>query len=69
VLSVEVASGEEMPMIKESQLIEVMIDQFSCFSPIRPKDVINMNYASSFSIGGLILTYLIVMLQFKMGDK
>jgi hypothetical protein len=69
VLSVEVASREEMPILKESRQIEILIDHFSCLSRIRPKDEINMNYASSLSIFGLILTYLIVMLEFKMGDK
>ena len=34
-------------------------------SPMRPCDVFNMNAANFVSIGGIVLTYIIVLLQFK----
>jgi hypothetical protein len=48
--------------------LEVLIGQFSKSSPIRPKDIFDMNLAAGNSVGGVILTYLIVMIQFKISS-
>ena len=45
--------------------MDVLINQFSVTAPIRPYDVFNLNYASGFSMDGLMITYIIVLLQFK----
>ena len=55
---------------KEERQLEVLISHFSATtSPIRPCDVFNMDTANFVSVGGLIITYLIVLLQFKLGDS
>ena len=56
---------------KEERQLEVLISHFSapCSSPVRPCDVFNMDAANFVSVGGLIITYLIVLLQFKLGDS
>ena len=55
---------------KEVRQLEVLIARFSApSSPIRPCDVFNMNTANFVSIGRIILTYLIVLLQFKISSK
>ena len=55
---------------EEARRLDVLISRFSSAdsadSPIRPCDVFNLNTASFVSIGGIILTYLIVLLQFKL---
>lgn len=53
---------------EEARQLDVLISRFSSTDPpIRPCDVFNMNTTSFVSIGGIILTYLIVLLQFKVG--
>ena len=48
----------------------MLISHFSATtSPVRPCDVFNMDTANFVSVGGLIITYLIVLLQFKLGDS
>ncbi len=37
--------------------------------PLRPLDTFNVNSASGASVFGLILTYLIVLLQFKIQER
>ena len=52
---------------EEERKLRVLISRFSTnSSPIRPCDVFDMNTASFVSISGIILTYLIVLLQFKL---
>ena len=50
----------------ENIQLNILIDQFSVAAPIRPYDVYNLNYASGFSVDGLMITYIIVLLQFKL---
>ena len=53
---------------EEMRRLDILISRFSSRdSPIRPCDVFNLNTASFYSIGGTILTYMIVLLQFKLG--
>lgn len=54
---------------KEERQLEVLISHFSCPCPVRPCDIFNMNSANFVSVGGLIITYLIVLMQFKLGDS
>ena len=54
---------------KEERQFEVLISHFSCPCPVRPCDIFNMNSANFVSVGGLIITYLIVLMQFKLGDS
>ena len=55
---------------EEAVRIDTVIDwlSFSSRAPIRPMDVFDMNYASGASILGLMLTYMIILLQFKLSD-
>ena len=54
---------------KEERQLEVLISHFSCPCPVRPWDIFNMNSANFVSVGGLIITYLIVLMQFKLGNS
>ena len=49
--------------------LEVTIERFSMSSPIRPMDMFDLNGGSAMSILGLLLTYLIVLFQFKVSDN
>ena len=62
-----VESSRVSPM--ERAQAEVLIDRFGRAAPIRPLDVFDVNYATAASVSGLILTYVIVLLQFKMSDS
>ena len=54
---------------KEQRRLEVLISHFSATpSPVRPWDVFNMNTANFVSVGGIIITYLVVLLQFKLNE-
>ena len=48
--------------------MRVLISRFDNPSPFRPMDVFDMNFGSAASVAGLILTYVIVLMQFKMSD-
>ena len=41
---------------------------FSSEGPIRPKNIFNLNMASLASTAGLLITYFIVLVQFRAGD-
>jgi hypothetical protein len=49
--------------------LDVLLDLFSGVSPFRPLDIFNVNLSSAGSLAGLIVTYIIVLLQFKTGDQ
>ena len=68
-LEVTSISFAEKLELKEQRQLEVLISHFSATSsPVRPCDVFNMNTANFVSVGGLIITYLVVLLQFKLND-
>ena len=54
--------------IKQKAKFDILMVRYSNIAPMRPMDVFNLNRASGFSIGGLLLTYIIVLLQFKTGE-
>ena len=56
--------------VAETLEMDTLIDwlSFSSRAPIRPMDVFDMNYSSGASILGLILTYMIILLQFKVTE-
>ena len=47
----------------------MLIDRFGSSAPLRPKDIFDVNFASAASLAGLVVTYVIVLLQFKLGDS
>ena len=49
--------------------LDVTIERYSRSSPIRPMDIFDLNSGSAMSIAGLLLTYLIVLFQFKVSDN
>ena len=48
--------------------MEYLMEEFSAPCPIRPADMFDMNLATMISLAGLLLTYVIVFLQFKIGE-
>ncbi len=48
--------------------LHLLTVHFSNSSPIRPLDIFSMNYASTASVAGLMFTYLIVLMQFRVGE-
>ena len=67
--SASISFAEKLDL-KEQRQLEVLISHFSAASaPIRPCDVFNMNTSNFVSVGGLIITYLVVLLQFKLTDR
>lgn len=49
---------------RESAALEILIDRFSKTS-IHPWDLFDLKYSSGMSLDGLIVTYFIVLMQFK----
>ncbi len=45
--------------------LDILIDRFSASGPIVPKNFFEMNYSSSAAIVGTVVTYLIVLIEFK----
>ena len=43
----------------------LLIDRFTSSSPMRLLDTFDLSFASGASLGGVVLTYVIVLLQFK----
>ena len=52
----------------DSVRMDYLMEEFSSPCPIRPADMFDMNLATMISLAGLLLTYVIVFLQFKMGE-
>ena len=59
--------GDKMSA-KEKCQIDALSTIFSNEGPIRPKNVFNLNFASLASTGGLLITYFIVLVQFRAGE-
>ena len=53
---------------KEKCQMDVLCVIFSSEGPIRPKNIFNLNFASIASTGGLLITYFIVLVQFRAGE-
>ena len=53
--------------IEERQRRELglLVDRFSCPCPIRPLDMFDLNYSSFLGLNNTMLTYLVILLQFK----
>ena len=52
----------------EKSKVDLLLERFSNRAPFRPLDVFDANFASAASLAGLIITYVIVLLQFKQSD-
>ena len=48
--------------------MDELLEEFSAPCPIQPLDIFDMNFANVASLAGLAFTYIIVLLQFKIGD-
>lgn len=53
----------------ECNILHLLINQYDDASPIRPKDTIDLNYNTELTAAGLMLTYMVVLLQFKIGEN
>ena len=54
---------------KERVKLEVLLDNFSEECPFTPLGVLNVNFSNVVSMAGLSFTYVIVLLQFQIGDR
>ena len=59
-----IENAENMSTRQRTEM-DVLIKRFANTAPLRPKDTFDMNYATGASLGGLLLTYTIVLVQFK----
>ena len=62
------ASEADLMTPKQSALMDELLEEFSAPCPIQPLDMFDMNFANVASLAGLAFTYIIVLLQFKIGD-
>ena len=53
---------------KQSVQMEVLSGQFAVSCPFRPLDIFDVNFGTALSLGGLTFTYVIVLMQFRIGD-
>ncbi len=53
----------------DERRLDTLIEFLSCPSPLRPLDIFNVNLSSGVALLGLILTYMIILLQLKLGEK
>ena len=49
--------------------LDTLIQTYANSSPVRPLDMFNVNYSSGTTMLGLILTYMFILLQLKMGES
>ena len=56
--------GHTMNMTEKGKM-DILILRYSKNGPIRPLDVFNLNYASAASTIGLLVTHIIVLMQFR----
>ena len=50
---------------RQRRELDLLIDRFSNPCPIRPLDMFDLNYSSFLGLNNTILTYLVILLQFK----
>ena len=50
---------------RQRRELDLLIDRFSCPCPIRPLDMFDLNRACLLGLNNTILTYLVILLQFK----
>ena len=50
---------------RQRRELDILIDRFSCPAPIRPLDMFDLNHASWLGLNNTVLTYLVILLQFK----
>ncbi len=55
---------QTLPVETEVEL-DTLVDRFETSGPIAPKNVFEMNYSSSAALVSTIVTYLIVLIEFK----
>lgn len=48
--------------------LRVLIEQFSKSAVVRPRDCFDLKLSTGVSLVGILLTYLIVLLQFRVGE-
>ncbi len=53
---------------KEQAKFAYLVDYYSKDSPLTPLNTFEVNFSSAASLAGVILTYIIVLLQFKISD-
>ena len=53
---------------KELNDLGLLVGHFEVQSPLRPMDIFNLNRSSSASVAGLVITYMIILLQMKLGE-
>ncbi len=65
------ASAAESVTLGQRRHLEAILDHFSSSvtSPLRPFDAYDVNLNSAVSLVTVIITYMIVLLQFKIGDE
>jgi hypothetical protein len=61
---------ENMEYFDESTTarMNILIDNFATISPIRPLDSFNLNWSTGIAACGVLMTYIVVLLQFRISD-
>ena len=54
--------------VQQNCALDILIENYSVECPVRPLDIFNLNYSTALSAFGLCFTYVIVLLQFKVGE-
>ena len=49
--------------------ILVLVDKFSCSAAIRPYNCFDLGYGSALTVGGWLITNIIVLMQFRAGEN
>ncbi len=49
--------------------LAILLDQLGVAGIYRPSNAFEMNYSTGIGAAGIILTYIIVLMQFKVGEK
>ncbi len=63
-----VVAGATDLSLRELSQYEMLVDWFAKSSPIRPKDMFNLNFSSAATICGIVMTYMLVLVQFKVEE-
>ena len=53
---------------KDKCLMDILLDKTSADCPVRPLNMFDLNLSTGLSAIGLCLTYVIVLLQFRISD-
>lgn len=64
----EYLTMDSIDLVLERKVL-VLVEKFSCSAAVQPLNCFDLGYSSALAVGGWLITNIIVLLQFRAGEK